>query len=350
MSVEPTSQPHPAHARHASAHPHAAAEPRTFAAPAPSGRVTPDNFARAESDRYFASVVKDGGFGRFHHIREPNPIDHQNVVRLNRDTLYSAAVFDLDAGPVTVTMPDAGRRFMSLQVINEDQYTLGVHYGARAHRLTRSDVGTRYVLCGVRTLADPNDPKDMRDAHALQDTIGVAQASPGRFEIPSWDHASQDKVRAALIELSATLADTTRTFGRREDVDPVRFLIGSAYAWGGNPQSEAMYLNVVPEKNDGATSYQLEVRDVPVDGFWSVSVYDAEGYYEANPQNAYTLNNLTAKTEADGSVRIRFGGCDGGARNCLPIVKGWNYMVRLYRPRAEILDGRWRFPEAEPVG
>jgi hypothetical protein len=31
-------------------------------------------------------------------------------------------------------------------------------------------------------------------------------------------------------------------------------------------------------------------------------------------------------------------------------MKGWNYMVRLYRPRDEILSGKWRFPEAKPVG
>ena len=351
MSVQPTSQPHPAGARPASEHPHAAAEPRAFAAPASqSPLVTPDNFARAESDLYFAGIVKDGGFGHFFHIRDPTPLDHQSVIRMNRDTLYSAAVFDLDAGPVTVTMPDAGRRFMSLQVINEDQYTLGVYYGAAAHALSRDDVGTRYVVCAVRTLANPNDPQDMQTSHALQDALGVTQASPGRFEVPAWDHASQDKVRRALVELSTTMTDTSRTFGRKQDVDPVRFLIGSAYAWGGNPQAEAMYLNVVPAENDGATIYRLEVRDVPVDGFWSISVYDADGYFEANPQNAYTLNNLTARSKADGSVRIQFGGCDGSVPNCLPITKGWNYMVRLYRPRPEILNGRWTFPEAQAAG
>jgi hypothetical protein len=47
----------------------------------------------------------------------------QGIIRFNRDTLYSGAVFDLDAGPVTVRLPDAGKRFMSMQVINEDQYT-----------------------------------------------------------------------------------------------------------------------------------------------------------------------------------------------------------------------------------
>ena len=91
--------------------------------------VTVDNFARAESDLYMGNGVKDaGGVGKLHHVREPAPIDHQTVIRMNRDTLYSSMVFDLDAGPVTITMPDAGKRFMSLQVINEDHYAPNVFY------------------------------------------------------------------------------------------------------------------------------------------------------------------------------------------------------------------------------
>ena len=43
------------------------------------------------------------------------------VKRGNRDTLYSVGVFDLDAGPVTISLPDAGKRFMTMIVIDEDQ-------------------------------------------------------------------------------------------------------------------------------------------------------------------------------------------------------------------------------------
>ena len=64
--------------------------------------------------------------------------------------------------------------------------------------------------------------------------------------------------------------------------------------------------------------------------------------------NAYTLNNVTAKKGDDGSVTVQFGGCDGTTPNCLPIMPGWNYMVRLYRPRAEVLTAKWQFPEAMP--
>jgi hypothetical protein len=312
--------------------------------------VTVDNFIRAESDLYFGGILKDsGGIGKFLHRREPARIDNQTVIRLNRDTLYSSALFDLDAGPVTIALPDAGKRFMSMQVINEDHYVPEVVYGKGSYTLTRDKVGTRYVAVAIRTLVDPADPEDVKKVHALQDAIKVSQKAVGQFEAPNWDQASQKKVRDALLVLGSTIPDFKKAFGTKAEVDPIRHLIGTAVGWGGNPDKDAIYLNITPTKNDGATVYKLNVRDVPVNGFWSVSVYNAAGYYEQNPYNAYTLNNLTAKRSDDGSIAIQFGGCDGKVPNCLPIVKGWNYTVRLYRPRAEILSGKWKFPEPQPV-
>lgn len=316
--------------------------------PAAAVPVTPDNFVRAESDRYLAGLVKGVGIGKFEHRREPASIDDQTVIRLNRDTLYSSIVLDLDAGPATIILPDAGKRFFSMQVIDEDQYTHGVHYKPGKYTLSKDEIGTRYVVVGIRILADPADPEDLKAVHALQDAIQVEQQNPGSFEVPNWDQASRDKVRGALLVLASTLPDTNRMFGTKEQVDPVRRLIGAASAWGGNPETEAVYLNVTPSQNDGKTIYKLDVKHVPVDGFWSVSVYNADGYYEKNPLDSYSLNNITAKKSPDGAVAVQFGGCDGKIVNCLPTVAGWNYMVRLYRPRADILTGKWTFPEARP--
>ncbi len=310
--------------------------------------VTPDNFPRAESDLFFSGVVKDGGFGKFMHRREPTPLTKQTVIRMNRDTLYSAAVFDLDAGPVTITLPDPGKRFLSMQVIDEDEYTSAVDYGGGVHTLSKDEIGTRYVIVAVRILVDPSDSKDIEAVRALQDAIQVSQpGGPGTFKIPNWDASSQIKVRQALLDLASTVPDTKGMFGPRGKVDPVRRLIGSAAAWGGNPEEDALYLNVTPAHNDGKTVYKVNVKDVPVDGFWSISVYDEKGYFAPNPQNAYSLNNITAKSGEDGSFTIQFGGCDGKIPNCLPTPPGWNYLVRLYRPKPEILNGAWTFPEAQ---
>lgn len=311
--------------------------------------VTVESFRRAETDAYFGLGLTEDGFGKLKHHRELAPIDAQPVIRMNRDTLYSSGVFDLDAGPVTITLPDPGARFMSLQLIDEDHYTPGVFYTPGRHTITKEGVGTRYVFVIVRTFVDPTNPADLGRVHALQDAIGVEQKSPGRFEVPKWDRASHQRVRDALLVLGATVPDTRRMFGAKAAVDPIRHLIGTALGWGGNPEKDAMYLNVTPRQNDGVTPHELTVGDVPVDGFWSISVYNAEGYFEPNPQHAYSLNDVTAKRSADGSITIRFGAAHEGAPNTLPIMPGWNYTVRLYRPRQEVLDGTWTFPEARPV-
>ena len=153
--------------------------------------VTVDNFTRAETDRYLVINAREaGGLGKFHHAREAASIDNQTVIRLNRDTLYSFAVVDLKAGPVTVTLPDGGKRFMSLMVVNEDHYVQFVAYDTKPHTITEKDMGTRYAFVAIRTLVDPNDPKDMDAVHKLQDAIKISQKDAGKLELPNWDEAS----------------------------------------------------------------------------------------------------------------------------------------------------------------
>ena len=317
----------------------------------PTEFVTVENYSRAQTDVNFAGVVKNGGFGKFRHGRELAPPVQQGIVRPNRDTLYSFAIVDLDAGPVTITLPDAGKRFMGMQVVNQDQYTPAAYYGAGTHTLTREMIGTRYAIAVVRFLVDFSNKEDVGQVHALQDAIKLSQERPGTFEIPNWDEASLKKVQAALLQLGTTASDTRRMFGANEDeVDPVKHLIGSAMLWGGYPEKDALYLPITPARNDGSTIHKVMVGHVPVDGFWSLTVYNSEGYLQPNQYNAYSLNSMTAKKGPDGTVTIQLGGCDGKIENCLPITVGWNYTVRLFRPRAEILNGTWTFPLAQPEG
>lgn len=309
-------------------------------------RVTVDNFTRAETDTYFSKFVKDGGFGKFHHERQLASIDDQTVIRLNRDTLYSFGVFDLAASPVTINVPDAGKRFMAVMVVNEDHYVPEVIYQPGAHTIAKDRVGTRYICLAVRTFVNPNDTADVNTVHVLQDALNVKQKDIGTFEVPAWDQASLKKIREALLALTSASGgiDSARMFGRKDQVDPVQHLLGTAAGWGGNPAADAYYAGGEPQLNDGKTAYTLTLRNVPVDGFWSVSVYNRAGFFEKNVRNAYTLNNVTSKPSSDGSVTIHFGGNESSP-NYLPITPGWNYLVRLYRPHKEVLDGKWKIPE-----
>jgi hypothetical protein len=311
-----------------------------------STKVNVENFERAETDHMFARLAEDaGGVNTWNHNRVPTPLDHQPVIRQNRDTLYSAAIVDVTGG-ATLHLPDAGDRYLSVMVVNQDHYINAVYHDAGEHRLTLADFEAPHVLVAARILVDPNDPGDVVAVNALQDELRLDATSATPFEMPAYDEASYTATRQAVLTLAKGVEGFARAFGRREDVDPVRHLLGTAAGWGGLPEQEAYYLNVEPSLPVGA--YRLTVRDVPVDGFWSVSLYTPEGYFPTDTRGRVSVNNLTAQRNPDGSVAIHFGGPDD-APNQLPITDGWNYLVRFYRPRPEILDGTWTFPSVEPA-
>ena len=309
--------------------------------------VSVDHFVRAETDRMFSSLAAEaGGVNVLKHNRVPTPIDNQPVIRMNRDTLYSGAIVDISQG-ATVAIPDVGDRYVSVMVVNQDHYINRVFHLPGEHRLTVEEFDTPWVLVAARVLVDPGDAADVAAVNALQDHFNLAATSSKPFEAPDYDSASLDATRKAVLELARHVGGFDHAFGAKDDVDPVHHLLGTAAGWGGLPDREATYVSVEPGKPVGA--YQLTVKDVPVDGFWSISLYNGDGYFEPNDRNAYSVNNLTATPNEDGSVTVHFGGCSDDRQNCLPIMEGWNYTVRLYRPRPEVLDGSWSFPTVTTV-
>ena len=320
-------------------------DPATITTP-----VTVQNFERAETDMYFSRFVQQGGLAKLMHNRNVASIDKQDTVRINRDTIYSAGIFDLDAGPVQVNLPDTADRYMSLMVVNQDHYVQPVVYAPVQSTFTREQVGTRYMMVMIRTLVDPKNTEDVKAVHVLQDAITIEQENTGSFKVPSWDPKPQKKIRDAL-KILAGLEEkpTPPRFGLKKDVSPISHLIGTAAGWGAAPANAARYFPIYPKANNGKTVYSLTVKDVPVDGFWSISVYNKDGYYVKNKLGVYSINSVVAKPNADGSVTIQFGGCHNRILNCIPTPPDWNYLLRLYRPAQVILDGIWKFPEAQQV-
>jgi hypothetical protein len=312
--------------------------------------VNADNFVRAETHRMFADIqAVAGGIGTFRHNRTPARIDEQTVIRLNRDTLYSFGIVDL-AQPARLRLPDAHGRYLSAMIVNEDHFVNSVFHEAGEHTLTSDQYESRYVLVGVRILVDPNDPADVAAVATVQDRLEIAAGSSEVFVKPDYDVDSLDTTRDALLTLARGLNNFDRMFGTRAGVDPVRHLIGCAAGWGGLPTSEATYIGVDPNVPPG--DYELVFNDVPVDAFWSVSVYNARGFFEPNEKNLYTVNSVTGERSADGSVAVRFvASADGDIPpNAIVTPEGWNYLIRLYRPRAEMLNGRWTPPALTPRG
>lgn len=309
--------------------------------------VNVDNFVRAETAVNFNKTLKltNGEVNKLFHFREPMPLDDPTVIRSNRDTLYSGAIVDISKG-ATLTIPETNGRYVSVMVVNEDHYLNKMYHGQGTYKLTMDEFDTPYVNVTIRTLVDASDPEDVKQVRAIQDGM-VLQANSARpYTHPQYDQASYEAAYKAVIELSRFLPDTKRTFGKKEDVSEVRHMLGTAMGWGGLPEHEAYYLTIEPNLPVGA--YELTVKDVPVDAFWSISLYNKDGYFQENEYNAYSVNSITGTPNEDGSFTVHFGG-DPKSVNYLYIMEGWNYSVRLYQPRKEILEGQWTFPGVKPV-
>jgi uncharacterized protein with LGFP repeats len=104
------------------------------------------------------------------------------------------------------------------------------------------------VLLTIRTFADPNDEEDMKEAYRLQDAVVVEQADLGKFEVPDWKKEEVEKMRETINVVASTVTDSGKMFGKKEELDPVYWMLGAALGWGGLPADAATYVNVVPRR------------------------------------------------------------------------------------------------------
>jgi hypothetical protein len=149
-------------------------------------QVTPETYIRAESDRQFGVIAKmAGGVNRFYHFRRPTPLDKQNVVRMNRDTLYSMGIVDTSQG-ATFTVPELpGDRYVSVYLVDNDHYCPFVIYTSGTHELPRD---TQYLGVGVRIqIFNPKDEAEVALINKLQDKFIIKANSAEPLPELKWD-------------------------------------------------------------------------------------------------------------------------------------------------------------------
>ncbi|MBL8906281.1 MAG: DUF1254 domain-containing protein, partial [Rhizobiales bacterium] len=141
--------------------------------------------------------------------------------------------------------------------------------------------------------------------------------------------------------------------------------IVSQLGLGANLPEDAIYpLNLADSRGqalDGANKYALHFdkgATPPVDAFWSVTLYDSDGFQVANPLNRFAVSSwMPFVYNPDGSLDLYFQNESPGAdkeQNWLPAPKGpFNLTMRLYAPQSDALTGKWNPPsvvkEAAPT-
>lgn len=309
--------------------------------------VTPKTYIRAETDRQFAEIVKmAGGVNRFYHFRSPTPLDKQNVVRMNRDTLYSMAVVDTSNG-ATITVPELPKgRYASVYLVDNDHYTPFVIYTAGTHELPKD---TKYLGVGVRIqVFNPKDPDEIALVNKLQDQFVIKANSGDPFTKPEWD---QQSLNALTVKYKEEFKKFTKYpsdwQGPRGKVNEQTRHLAAAGAWGLFPERDATY--IIYSGRHTPNVCHTATYTVPENkAFWSILIYGNDGFIKS--ENSL-VNSSNVKLNADGTFTVYFGSKQlcGDVPNRLDVTEGWNFLMRVYRPGPSVLDGSYKLPKAVPI-
>jgi hypothetical protein len=301
---------------------------------AESPKVARDNFATAETNRYFQEFTDQGAINKFIHEDDVVvDLDKQTIIRSNIDMFYSHAVVDISGG-ATVTLPEADGRFRLAQIIDANGYTSDVFYDAGTYEL-RSNSGTDFVYVFMRTAADPADVQDHDVARAVMQGASIESKGGGTFH-SDWDPDEVIAMRREII-FGATYTDSLGAFGDVDDIEDFeKFTFAAAVGWGGLPEADAAYWPIEPSLGDQCAT--MTIGPPPVDRYWSMTVYDVEGWL-AHPVPVRSTRNTTPNE--DGTLTFHFG-CGDDALNNIEITENWTFVLRLYGPQEPILNGTYK--------
>jgi hypothetical protein len=202
----------------------------------------------------------------------------------------------------------------------------------------------------------------------LMQRIGIAPGNP--FSYSSLDSATQAEVETGTVNAKATLAGGLPATGSTVNNWSINKMFvgnyGTSYFYragialnglGANLPEDAIYpMTLLDDHNAplrGSNRYVIHFDSgqiPPVNAFWSITLYDANGYFAANPLNRYNIGSRDAlMRNADGSIDIVLQNTSPDANqeaNWLPTPTGsFNLTMRMYWPTSDALYGTsWKIP------
>jgi hypothetical protein len=313
--------------------------------------VTQKNFIHADSVRAYLKEL-DQANNQVNFIR-PNRVfpntDNQDVIRMNKDTLYTKFILDVKGGATVTTKPYDG--YQNIMVLDPNHSEIATLTGSGTIKIDENmltDGHHAFIIIRTGLLRNLSKKEMFAKAHKAQDNISITYNSSDPY-IPSinYDLSTLDTVKYKILEdfIKHPQKDVIKNgFGTTQTRDPQAAKVVIAIGWGGLSGTNAVYSSFTSTKE--RCSVTIDKPDLYYDkkGFFSVTIYNADGYIATMN---YAINSEDMIPNKDGTYTINFLASGEpikkGEKNVLRTPRGkiWTGVIRAYYPKDKDKTFAW---------
>jgi len=305
--------------------------------------VTEKNFIHADSIRAYLKEL-DQANNKVNFIR-PNRIfpntDNQDVIRMNKDTLYTKFILDVKGGATITTKPYNG--YQNIMVLDPNHSEIATLTGSGTVKIDENMLTDgHHAFIIIRTGLLRNLPKEemFSKAHKAQDNISITYNSSEAY-IPSvnYDLSTLDKVKYKILQsfVKHPQKDVIKNgFGTTKSRDPEAAKVVIAIGWGGLSGTNAVYSSFTATKERCSITIDKPNLYYAKKGFFSITIYNADGYIATMD---YAINSEDMVPNRDGTYTINFLASGepikDSEKNILRTPRGkiWTGVIRAYYPK-----------------
>lgn len=298
------------------------------------------------------------GLSNFHHFGELANKDTRWVVSPSIDHIYSMGVVDTSE-PFTIVLPENDGKLVTLHLQDMNHTQPFYKVGAGTYHFTPEMFDTQYILVGLRFATDGSEENVRRITEQLHSQVEIIGGGTDLAGLPKPDTEAMQKVRAALMAEYDKLEDTYDTVQYRiQDVpnwEKMTYTVAGAF--GLSTPDTAMYPPYALKNAKGGQCYQATYEAPQTTnemGYYSITVYNAEGYLMANEYNIVSTNQGMTHNE-DGTFTVVFGGMDckkhtqGNKANFAYTPEdNWSFLMRVYQPNVGSMH-QYTLPEITAI-
>jgi hypothetical protein len=294
--------------------------------------VTDANFTEVEAEVNFLKWKNKDAMNKLFHLTVLTPAGEMPTVRMNRDTLYSAALVDA-SNSFTVHMPDQGI-FTSVLVIDQKGYSQDYIWKPGSHTVSidKSNGNFAWVLFRIGL------EEGIDKAREAQKTVAITGMGNKVWKPKNYDKAQYQKLHDKYMNEAINSGMFMQYGYDASRIDMKAKRLSDAAGWGGMDFGINNYQ--ISKNMSSDECYSTTFEDPKADEFWSFTLYDADGWLlPVNEKNV--LNSREAVPNKDGTYTVRFNCGEDAINNLQTKEKVFGFAWRTYGSSYKVRAGHW---------